>query len=691
MTDNSLIIIFIISLICLSLSLMIIKGKKEQYSVIKSAVFGTVGYFFIYLFVSAGLLWFDVFSVKKCALVTLGICILGLTVVSIKNKLSALRKISFDKKEFIFFVLIILVSVLLTGSKFGFYGMGQDQGVYQTKAIEYIYDNNSNEYDFDYVADVLTDPKDYEYFRKVIISLQGYYFTGQTSAEYSTENTGGESGLRGIYHGIPTWPAMLALFGKMFGMDHMQDCQTVFYICFLMITIYIFENFKIKLLCEATSVAILATTPQIIWNSKSALTEMFLAVIMATFIYLVCNENKDVRWLSCIPVAAFSFYHASVYVMLPLFVLVGWIIYIGDRRIRNIISVLVMLMTYLAGFFFMHRLSYFYSVYNYYNPIIRLNRTIGEHYVFAVLLAVIIAAVLSIILPFVLKISFIKKLGKISPNKKGTIIKIVSGIIFLFTLYQYVKINHSLTVSPMMNLVALSFATGIISILLAIIGLFAIAPHKIEGTPIMVILTVFLYLIVWSVFFKPYVDHYYYVGRYIVPYFIVIMVFLNVIYKEIKKFDWIPFVCAASVIMYLDYDFEMIRTPDDTKVEWNVIKEELEKDKLPNSAYIIDYNHETMLEWMLSLKASGEDVYPYDGDLDAQAEKLSKYYDNLYFMHEGRGKLYIDEYTKLPFELECRYTFKHSEDYENKIDSWIGYPNSFFSEEKKLEVFSLSN
>ena len=306
-------------------------------------------------------------------------------------------------------------------------------------------------------------------------------------------------------------------------------------------------------------------------------------------------------------------------------------------------------------------------------------------------MAVIIAAVLSIILPFVLKISFIKKLGKISPNKKGTIIKIVSGIIFLFTLYQYVKINHSLTVSPMMNLVALSFATGIISILLAIIGLFAIAPHKIEGTPIMVILTVFLSLIVWSVFFKPYVDHYYYVGRYIVPYFIVIMVFLDVIYKEIKKFDWIPFVCAASVIMYLDYDFEMIRTPDDTKVEWNVIKEELEKDKLPNSAYIIDYNHETMLEWMLSLKASGEDVYPYDGDLDAQAEKLSKYYDNLYFMHEGRGKLYIDEYTKLPFELECCYTFKHSEDYENKIDSWIGYPNSFFSEEKKLEVFSLSN
>ncbi len=105
-------------------------------SIIKAAVIGVVTYFFMYILVSAALFWFDGFSTARVFLISLGLFIVVVRIITNETR----KRISLDNlkpslKETLFFVGIVAAAIILSGSKFGFFGMGQDQGVYQTTAI----------------------------------------------------------------------------------------------------------------------------------------------------------------------------------------------------------------------------------------------------------------------------------------------------------------------------------------------------------------------------------------------------------------------------------------------------------------------------------------------------------------------------------------------------------------------------
>ena len=223
-----LILIFFISIICSTfLFVLVIPSFRKEVSIIRAGVFGIVAYFFISIITSVILFSFDVFSIGKNTIITFALIAIGTGISFIKLNKKPLKALKFNRKECIFFVAIVLVVLLLSGEKFGFFGMGQDQGVYQTKAIELIYGNNTNELDICYPLKTL-NKEDFEYYRDEMGKLQGYYLIGQVNPAVPDFENGGETRLRGVYHGISTWPAILALFGEMFGVDHMQDCQTLF-------------------------------------------------------------------------------------------------------------------------------------------------------------------------------------------------------------------------------------------------------------------------------------------------------------------------------------------------------------------------------------------------------------------------------------------------------------------------------
>jgi hypothetical protein len=658
-------------------------------------VFGVVGYFFAYILASAALFAFDYYSVTKAVLISLFAVLVLLIIALIRAK--KLKKIKISKKELITFLVVILFSFLITGSKFGFFGMGQDQGVYQTKAVELVYGNNTNVLNFDYALKTLSDPVDYRFFRDKVKVLQGYYLVDQTEPFYADDNAGGKTGLEGIYHGLPTWPAILALFGRMFGISHMMDCQTVFFICFLMTVFYILENFRIKTFYEAIALSILGTTPLIIWVSKSALTEMFLAVIVAFFIYLLCNEKKDAGLYLWIPVAVFSFYHISAYTMIPLFVICGILNVLRDKRKRAVVAVLLMFPVYLAGFIFSVRLASLYTIHNYLQPLSRLSKSLldrlsgDKELTLAVIVTVIICFVAVLIVSLLFKISPVEKLIEKTKNNKGLIIKAASLAVTVFAIFLCGKICKGNFFNPGTNLTAVSLATGIISIPLIFAGLIFLRKDKIIGAPMIFIYVVYMYMMIWAVFLRPKINHFYYYGRYDVPFFMIFVVFLFVLYRDLRKAEWIPAVCFSSVVLYLNYDAVMIKTPDDTKLQWNVVETELKRKRLPDSAIILESETETLLEWMLLLKASGADVYPYDGDLDSQSDRLSEYYDNIYFFYEDIGDFDIGAITEKEYKPLYIYSFIHSEDTVNGTDTWIGYPEYFFNEEYHTYVYLYSN
>lgn len=686
MPNSLLITIFIISILGSAFAFAFIFSKfNENISVIKSLVFGITGYFFLYVFVSSILFFFDFFSISKAVIICFA-AVFGFSVFSLIN-IKKFKKIKFSKKELIVFLIIVLSAVLLSGSKFGFYGMGQDQGVYQTKAIELIYGNNSNVLNFDYALKALSDSDDYTYFRNKVRELQGYYLVGQTEPFYVDENAGGESGLEGVYHGLPTWPAILALFGRMFGMGNMQQCQTVFFICYLMLVFYILENFKIKILYEITALSILGTTPLIIWISKSALTEMFLAVIMAVFVYLACHENKNARQFVWIPVTVFSVYHVSAYTFMPLFAVCGLMLFLADRRKRTVLSNVLMLFGYFWGFLFSVRLATLYTVFNYLYSVKKYISWDKKELTIFVAAVVAVCIVIFVIVPFLCKIKALNILISKLTENKGIIIKTALFLAVACAILIYAKNNKGSILNPGMNLVAMSLASGLISIPLIFGGIVFIQKEKIKGVPLISLSLIFMYIMAWLSFVRPRISYFYYYGRYDVPFLMILVVFLFVLYRDFGKAGWIPAICFSSVIMYLNYDFMIIKTPDDTKVEWEIVENELKEEKLPNSAVILEQETGTLLEWMLTLKASGVDVYPYDGDLDSQTDRLLQYYDNVYFMYEDTGEFNIEDYTTRNFEHLYTYSFIHSEDNINGSDTWTGYPEFFYSEENHTYVY----
>lgn len=71
----------------------------------------------------------------------------------------------------------MLAVIPLVGTTFGMFGMGQDEGVYQAKAIGYVYGYNNNFMTFDEYGDCVSASDKSDYMAAIGNHLEGYNFT----------------------------------------------------------------------------------------------------------------------------------------------------------------------------------------------------------------------------------------------------------------------------------------------------------------------------------------------------------------------------------------------------------------------------------------------------------------------------------------------------------------------------------
>ncbi len=243
----------------------------KKADLVKIVLFGLFGFFGLYICVSEFLFLLDIFTIQKAILAECILAVLFLVVLLIKK-----RRFQFvyPRKELIVFLLICMAGVFLSWHKYEYYGMGQDQGDYQTRAIFLMGGVTENEIEF-----------------------EGYTYQVAENNEGATART---------FHGMPSFPAVLALWGSVFGLGNMVSVQTVFLVLFLLILYYIGGILKFKLDTKILVLLLAAVSPVILWVSKSSLTEMYLAVIMAAFIYYILDDSEKVNvWLSAFPVLVF--------------------------------------------------------------------------------------------------------------------------------------------------------------------------------------------------------------------------------------------------------------------------------------------------------------------------------------------------------------------------------------------------
>ena len=519
----------------------------------KTAVFSTVYFSMLYCLFSVFLFAIRAFSVgRTLVLVDLAIML----TFAIKLLLNKEPKVCFNKitnnteiKENFFPYLAIIFCLIISAGGYGFFGMGQDQGVYQTEAINLYYGDNSwfghiEEYDN------LVDGEYKEYFSSLLSGMLGrdqFMSWSEPDTSFLIDSKSATAG-DGIWHGIPAYAALLALWSRMFGISDMMGLQTVLYASLLFVFAWLLKKENINSWITAIAVLLLGMCPQIIFVKKSTLTEMFFAVMIMLYLFYA-GERRSI-W----PVVVLCFYHISIFTLIPLFLLHQWGLHIrsnmenfadslvlGGEKKQNKISTYkgseyltnanIITTAYLVGFGITYLIQPRYVSLNYVHAIQNLH--LSEAHVIPV---VILLGVMYYACSFLLSRKNI--CGWISRFFNGKnfvwVIRAVLLITFAFTLYYIVKYSMSYSSLIRLSLPAYCILSGVFVMPVLIIMLFAgkyLSKVNVDSeeqsnkylelsnTKKVIYISLFVWTTcIFSIVIHPSVKYYYYYGRYHMPF-----------------------------------------------------------------------------------------------------------------------------------------------------------------------------
>lgn len=270
-------------------------------SFLKPFVYGTVFYGFCYILWSMLLFVLNQFTLFRAVLGTAVVLVALLTAAALllrRKHGTLLRLLHWDESIRTVWIplVIVLVALPLILMKNELFGMGQDQGVYQVVAINLMNGLTDRQQDFAEYYN-LSSADQTEFADAVRNYLMGYDIVPE---EYpDTVYDRNISPVSGIYHGIPTYAAMLALFGKLFGISHMIHLETVIWVCMIFLVSFVCRQMQWKRCTEFLACAVCAASPIVIWVAKSSLTELFLAVILLAFVLLITARTAVMGFRFC--------------------------------------------------------------------------------------------------------------------------------------------------------------------------------------------------------------------------------------------------------------------------------------------------------------------------------------------------------------------------------------------------------
>ena len=355
------------ALVLLALAVINYSQCCRKTGVLKLCVFSVCSFLMSYVTGSALMLVFDAFSIDGALIAA----IIGQALFLMANLLKSRKRIVMPDMELdikLPLLLCLALGVLLCNTKFGYFGMGQDQGVYQDKAILYMYNITEREYSFPEYDKLETEEEksDYLTLRSKIAGMDSvslpenqfwndFFWGGQY--EYQNDSSS-------FFHGIPTFPAMLALWGRMFGLENMAGVQSLIFMLSVCILWLAMERMQIKQSARTFATLVYTLSPEVIWTAKSTLTEPMLGLIFACFLYMLCNPVEKKRWLSCIMVFMFAIWHVSVFVMIWMFIVLYWFMFIFSSNRSYIRAAILSAVAFVIGFTMMLWLAPRYTLAN---------------------------------------------------------------------------------------------------------------------------------------------------------------------------------------------------------------------------------------------------------------------------------------------------------------------------------------
>ena len=655
-------------------------------NIVESAVLGIIWFFCSYVLCSMGLFVIDKFALFRAAALSLifNAVLLGAAVLLRKDKPFSLRslfKCDFSLKEMLVPIIVCLLAVPLVMVKNELFGMGQDQGVYQIQAINFMTGDYSRQKDFSeyHLIDDEELQAEFEFYVKD--SLGGY----DVHAEYfpDSDYDGDSSPVSGMIHGIPTFSAILAMWGDIFGMENMISVETLFYICMIFMVFFICRNLHLRSVSCLAACIVSAAAPVVVWSAKSSLTEMFLTLLPALFLYFMTDdENPRQKWMSVIPIAVFACYHVSVYTIIPIIVIIYGGMYLFTREKQYAILLPVTIAGYLASYFMMRQVQPQYTINNY-SPIFI--GGINVHNISTVVTVACIAAIgASAVYVFVLSrrcssFSAVEFSRKASDSRAFKIL--LSLLVALPVLYIIIKAvgkYSSLEEASYTTLWGFICNSGIFLLLTAIVSALFIPKFFAEKNSRLVVFLMFFYcILVYSAVLRYDIQYYYYYSRYLAPFIPVAAVFAVMTLDRFGGKLMLP-LTAAGLVFVMPYDIFLMQNKDDTRMEWSVLEDITD---IAGAGDCIVIGREYMDHLWLPLRAlTDADVYPQSEDADAQYIWLSQRYDRT---------LYItaQEDDEGDFSVMYRNMVQHSEDDLHHVGKIVPMSKAFYETDDDIYVY----
>lgn len=630
-----MITIFLLCLNCVTVAAAV-RLLHKKISILKWITFTLTFVIMGYIVASAILFTADWFGVRKALLLEFILTgSFAAVLISRRRKQGTplWGELDTDLRPYLIPLLLVIAGLVVSWGNFGYFGMGQDQGVYQVKAINLMYGvtsrlNTFNEYD-----QLETEEEKQVYYDTVRTKQLGYDLIDETLGEFqvlSFIRNGGDTShghIDGIFHGIPTYPALLALWGTIAGIGYMSGIETLLYVLALLTLWFATENLGLKKGASALVCILFMLSPEVVWSSKSTLTEMLLALVVIRFIYDLTSPDQSRRWWSAWMVVMFALVHVSIFVMIAMFFALYIVLYLwkGDRQ--YIRALRISALAFIGGYTFMTLVAPRYTIHN--TAMLWMGPVTCANIYWIFMAFGLIGLAFSFLLPR-LKVkggfrSFIQ--GKGGAWLVRVLILLLLAVSVFLSLRKSgdIGLGQALVSNGMYNMI---WMTGLIFLPVAIVSLIRRPQNLLQDEVTVGITLLFGYAImIMCCILKADIAYCYYYGRYLTPYVPVACIVIGLVWNRYSG-KVIGTGLVAGVLACAPFDMAMLWRQDDTFSSFETFTRVVEAVNTPDSAVIFE-NHQSM--FLIPVKTmTGCDCYFASEDIELQAEKLAERYGKVY-------------------------------------------------------------
>ncbi|MCQ2467014.1 MAG: hypothetical protein MJ166_05805 [Clostridia bacterium] len=514
----------------------------------------------------------------------------------------------------------------------GLFGMGQDEGVYQVKALAMSEGEQRNTVSLEAEDEFLKSTAFFDDISEFNTYADCFFPSQLGFIEYN-DGTGIRN-LTATFHGTTAYPSLLAFDVELFGIDGMMNINYALVFISFVFLLEIVDLFDLNKFFGSIVLLVGICSPTTIWTNKSALTE---AVQLPLLIAIVCGlilaskHNKLGVLVTTIATMGYSALHLRAFYVLPIIGVMLILNYIRTKDVFAIICNVVISIVYVLIFRLEAKL---YPLYVHGNLTVPLNQMLGksiDHHVYVKL--VVYVAIGLCLLSLMFLIPPVRKLANKFINSiiySIFMLVVMLGIVAAF-FYKFVSMIEDNGVQGSLNYLAIYgvlLSTGYVMLPLVVILGSVFIKKIMQDSKYEVAMISFIYFVLFlSTFIHPLIGHYYYYSRYFSSHiFCVPLVFAVIFNKLMKRRHLGYFAGVTSILAILPFMIYVSSMRDDT---FMTLEQFEDYTACFNEGDAVVFSTTTRMKLLLPTKYSTDaDVY----DVPILEPELNEKYNNVYYV-----------------------------------------------------------